>query len=79
MGFFGQLSCKRHIGYSNARSLLAAITTTGGYMTVEERERLTKHALAQHNGSRSRYGKRTFTGIQKNLKKSQKPDCNCNH
>ena len=48
MGFFGQLSCKRHIGYSNARSLLAAITAKGGYMTVAQREEMTRVALAEH-------------------------------
>ena len=76
MGFFGQLSCKRHIGYSNARSLLAAITAKGGYMTVAEREQMTKVALAEHKRSRSRFGQRTFTGVQKKLKQSQMPDCN---
>ena len=39
MGFFGQLSCKRHIGYSNARSFFCSkysegwvhdCSTTGG-------------------------------------------------
>ena len=77
MGFFGQLSCKRHIGYSNARSLLAAITAKGGYMTVAQREEMTRVALAEHKCSRSRFGRRTFTGVKKNLKKSQMPDCMC--
>ena len=77
MGFFGQLSCKRHIGYSNARSFFAASTAKGGYMTVAQREEMTRVALAEHKCSRSRFGRRTFTGVKKNLKKSQMPDCMC--
>ena len=77
MGLFGQLSSKRHIGFSNARSLLAAITAKGGYMSVAERENMTKVALATHNSSKSKFGRRTFTGVKKRLKQSQIPDCMC--
>ena len=76
MGFFGQLSCKRHIGYSNARSLLAAITAKGGYMTVAEREQMTKVALAEHQTQQVKVWTANFYRGQKKLKQSQMLDCN---
>ena len=35
MAHFGQLSAKKHIGFSNAESLLAAITARAGYLRLE--------------------------------------------
>ena len=74
MGHFGQLSCKRHVGFSNARSFLESITARGGFLTNEQRELMTKHVLAKQNQNRSRFGKRTFSGVKKNLKQSQTLD-----
>ena len=71
MAHFGQLRAKKHIGFSNAESLLASITARAGYLSNVDREKATKHALAVRSANRSKYGKPGFTGVKKALKQSQ--------
>ena len=71
MAHFGQLSAKKHVGFSNAKSLLTAITARAGYLSIADREKTTKHALAKRSENRSKFGKKSFTGVKKNLKASQ--------
>ena len=71
MAHFGQLSAKKHVGFSNAKSLLAAITARAGYLSNVDREMMTKHVLAKSSQNRSKFAKKSFSGVKKNLKQSQ--------
>ena len=74
MCHFGHKSVKPHLGFSNTRSLLNGIAARAGYLSNSDRENFTKIRLAKHAESKSRHAK-TFTGVRKNLKASQIPDC----
>ena len=71
MAHFGQLSAKKHIGFSNAQSLLRAIASRAGYLSVADREKMTKTVIAKNSQNRSKFAKKSFTGVKKNLKQSQ--------
>ena len=71
MGKFGARSPKRHVGWSNDEEFIGALVSSGGYLSVAEKNKLGQHKLAKT--VRKATGKVTYTGLKDNLKASQCP------
>ena len=73
---FGGPSLKRHMLLSNWQGLVEALVARAGYLSVEERKKLTKVKLVVHSQSRSgRKVVKKFTGLPKLLKDSECLGC----
>ena len=70
---FGGASVKRHMVLSNCRGFLGSLTARGGYLSIEERNKMAKIKLAIQHSNRSGSVKNKFSGVKKLLKASQIP------
>ena len=72
MGKFGGKTPKRHRIWSNCEALVNGILDEAGYMSKDEMKRLTGKPTVFRFIDKN--GVRRHTGVQKNLKKSQRLD-----
>ena len=70
---FGGASVERHMVLSNCRGFLGSLVAKGGYLTVEDRNKMAKIKLAVQHANRSGHVKNKFSGVKKLLKASQSP------
>ena len=70
MGCYGGEFAKRHVVWSNDRAYIDSIITNGGFLSHTAKQALAGRALAIHSRDPVT-GKKTFTGVKKNLKQSQ--------
>ena len=70
MGCYGGESAKRHVIWSNDKEFIDSIVTSGGFLSHTAKQALAGRALAIHTRDPVT-GKKTFTGVRKNLKQSQ--------